>query len=67
MKVAGVTNVKPISEYSSRFRVWFDGDRETLTRMTEASVRNGWGLSEIQLEKSSMNDVFEQLSGRKNK
>ena len=67
MKVAGVTNVKPISEYSSRFRVWFDGDRETLTRMTEASVRNGWGLSEIQLEKSSMNDVFAHLSGRKNK
>ena len=67
MEVAGVTNVKPISEYSSRFRVWFDGDRETLTRMTEASVRNGWGLSEIQLEKSSMNDVFAQLSGRKNK
>lgn len=67
MKVPGVTNVKPISEYSSRFRVWFDGDRETLTRMTEASVRNGWGLSEIQLEKSSMNDVFAHLSGRKNK
>ena len=38
-----------------------------LTRMTEASVRNGWGLSEIQLEKSSMNDVFAHLSGRKNK
>ena len=67
LKVAGVTDVKPISEYSSRFRVWFDGDRETLSRMVEASVRNGWGLSEIQLEKSSMNDVFAQLSGRKNK
>ena len=67
MKVAGVTDVKPISEYSSRFRVWFDGDRETLSRMVDASVKNGWGLSEIQLEKSSMNDVFAQLSGRKNK
>ena len=67
MSVAGVTDVKPISEYSSRFRVWFDGDRETLSRMVDASVRNGWGLSEIQLEKSSMNDVFAQLSGRKNK
>ena len=67
MTVAGVTDVKPISEYSSRFRVWFDGDRETLGRMVDASVKNGWGLSEIQLEKSSMNDVFAQLSGRKNK
>ena len=67
MKVPGVTDVKPISEYSSRFRVWFDGDRETLNRMVDASVKNSWGLSEIQLEKSSMNDVFAQLSGRKNK
>lgn len=67
MNVPGVTDVKPISEYSSRFRVWFDGDRDTLSRMVDASVKNGWGLSEIQLEKSSMNDVFAQLSGRKNK
>ena len=65
MKVPGVTDVKPISEYSSRFRVWFDGDRETLNRMVDASVKNSWGLSEIQLEKSSMNEVFAQLSGRK--
>jgi ABC-2 type transport system ATP-binding protein len=65
MKVPGVTDVKPISEYSSRFRVWFDGDREALSRMVDASVKNSWGLSEIQLEKSSMNEVFAQLSGRK--
>ncbi|MBQ8422048.1 MAG: ABC transporter ATP-binding protein [Bacteroidales bacterium] len=67
MKVPGVTDVKAVSEYSPRFRVWFDGDRETLGRMVDASVRNGWGLCEIQLEKSSMNDVFAQLSGRRNK
>ncbi len=65
-QVGGVTDVKLISEFGSRYRVWFDGDRETMTRMVEASVRNGWGLSEIQLEKSSMNDVFAQLSGRGN-
>ncbi len=62
-KVQGVTQVCQISEYTSRYRVWFDGDREVLTRMVEASVKNGWELSEIQLEKSSMNDVFAQLSG----
>jgi hypothetical protein len=33
--------------------------------MVDASVKNSWGLSEIQLEKSSMNEVFAQLSGRK--
>jgi len=62
VKVAGVTRAESISEFSSRFRVWFDGDRETLTRMVETSVRNGWSLSEIQLEKSSMDEIFAQLS-----
>lgn len=67
MKVPGVTAVKPLSEYGAHFRVWFDGDRGTLGRMVEESVKHGWGLSEIKLEKSSMNDVFAQLSGRRSK
>ncbi len=62
--IPGVTDVKQISEFTSRFRVWFDGDRETLTRMVEASVAGRWGLTEIQMEKSSMNDIFAQLSGK---
>lgn len=65
-KISGVTDVAQISEFTSRYRVWFDGDRETLTRMVEESVKNGWGLSEIQIEKSSMSDVFAQLSGHGN-
>lgn len=64
--VPGVNDVKSISEYESRYRVWFDGDRETMERMVRESVSKGWGLIEIQLEKSSMNEIFAQLSGRKN-
>jgi len=64
--VPGVTEVKSVSEYESRYRVWFDGDRETMERMVRESVAKGWGLIEIQLEKSSMNEIFAQLSGRKN-
>lgn len=64
--VPGVTDVKAVSEYDSRYRVWFDGDRETMERMVGESVAKGWGLVEIQLEKSSMNEIFAQLSGRKN-
>lgn len=64
--VPGVNEVKSISEYESRYRVWFDGDRETMERMVRESVSKGWGLIEIQLEKSSMNEIFAQLSGRKN-
>lgn len=64
MNVPGVTDVKQISDFTSRYRVWFDGDRETLTRMVEHSVAGKWGLTEIQMEKSSMNDIFAQLSGK---
>ncbi len=64
--VPGVTDVKSVSEYEPRYRVWFDGDRETMERMVRESVVKGWGLIEIQLEKSSMNEIFAQLSGRKN-
>lgn len=64
MNVQGVTDVKQISDFTSRFRIWFDGDRDTLSRMVEQSVANKWGLTEIQMEKSSMNDIFAQLSGK---
>lgn len=62
--IQGVTDVKQISDFTSRFRIWFDGDRDTLSRMVEQSVANKWGLTEIQMEKSSMNDIFAQLSGK---
>ncbi|MDY4916751.1 MAG: ABC transporter ATP-binding protein [Candidatus Cryptobacteroides sp.] len=64
--VPGVTDVKAISEYQPIYRVWFDSDKETMERMVCESVAKGWGLLEIQLEKSSMNEIFAQLSGRKN-
>lgn len=63
--IQGVTDVKPVSEYQSIYRVWFDGDRETMERMVKESVAKSWGLVEIHLEKSSMNEIFAQLSGRK--
>ncbi len=66
LKVGGVTDVKLVSDLTSSYRVWFDGDKETMARMVETSVKNGWGLTEIQLEKSSMNEVFAQLSGHGN-
>lgn len=66
-KLPGVISVKPLSEYGTEFRVFFDGDRGTLSSLVEHSVKEGWGLSEIKLEKSSMNEIFATLSsgGRK--
>lgn len=66
-KVPGVISVKQVSEYGTEFRVFFDGDRNTLAAMVEESVNKGWGLSEIRLEKSSMNEIFATLSSGKRK
>lgn len=60
----GVTGVRNISEFSARYRVYFDGDRDIMKRLVEASVKNNWELNEIQLEKSSMDEIFAQLSGK---
>ena len=62
MKVPGVLRVEPLSEYGDRFRIIYDGDRETLSRMAAAAVNGGWGLYGIEVEKSSMNDIFAHLA-----
>lgn len=63
-KLPGVTDVRSISEFSARYRVFFDGDRDVMKQVVEASVKNKWELNEIQLEKSSMDEIFAQLSGK---
>ncbi len=66
-RMNGVTGVKSISEFSCRYRVYFDGDRDIMKKLVEQSVAQGWELSEIQLEKSSMDEIFAQLSGKTKK
>ena len=53
----------PLSETKYRFR--FEGGNDVMRRMVECSVNNGWGLSEITLEKISLDEIFAQLSGKK--
>ena len=62
MKVPGVVRVETLSEYGDRFRVFYDGDRETLTRISAAAVEGGWGLYGLGVEKTSMNDIFAHLA-----
>ena len=42
----------------------FEGSQEVVERIVEISVEKGWRLTEIMLEKSSLNTIFAQLSGR---
>jgi ABC-2 type transport system ATP-binding protein len=58
----GVTNVEVLTERS--FRLFFNGDQEISERIVEKSVRNGWQLREISLDKSSLDEIFAQLSNK---
>jgi ABC-2 type transport system ATP-binding protein len=50
---------------NNRFRFRFNGDREVMQKMIEWSVSRNWGLSEITLEKISLDEIFAQLSGKR--
>jgi ABC-2 type transport system ATP-binding protein len=45
-------------------RVYFYGDRDITEKVVVASVHNNWRLSEIGLEKSALDEIFKQLSGK---
>lgn len=60
MKIKGVTNIEPLTDKETR--IYYDGDQETLERLVEACVQNGWRLREIRTEKAMLDDIFKQLS-----
>ena len=60
--VPGISRVEPVS--SKSFRVWFDTDDDVTARMVHESVSRGWELSEISVERSSLDEVFARLSGK---
>ena len=48
----------------TRIRLHFKGNPQIVTRVINESVRNGWQLREISLEKESLDKVFAKLSGK---
>ena len=60
--IPGIHEVDVLEDNKLRFH--FEGGRETMQRLIQESVNNKWGLSEITLEKSSLDEVFAQLSGK---
>jgi ABC-2 type transport system ATP-binding protein len=62
MKIPGVTGVDVLTD--RQLRVFFSGDQEITEMIVEASVRNGWKLREIGLDKSSVDEIFAQLSNK---
>jgi ABC-2 type transport system ATP-binding protein len=60
MQIPGITKVEFLTE--RRARCWFNGDAEISGKLIVASVEKGWELREISLDKSSLDEVFAQLS-----
>ncbi|MCR8556547.1 ABC transporter ATP-binding protein [Mucilaginibacter sp. BJC16-A38] len=60
--IEGVTSAELLNDNSIRIR--FKASGTISKRIVELSINNGWQLSEILLEKSSLDEIFAQLSNR---
>ncbi|EDM38906.1 ABC transporter related protein [Pedobacter sp. BAL39] len=62
LMIEGVTNVDFLS--AKQLRVYFNGDQEITERLVAASIQHGWRLREITLDKTALDEIFKQLSGK---
>jgi ABC-2 type transport system ATP-binding protein len=65
LSVPGVESAEPMDP--PFIRVKFSGSTDVVKRLVEKSVQGSWQLTEIRVERSSMDDVFAELSNKKNK
>ena len=61
--IEGVARVEKTD--ARNYRLQFDASQDISERIVQLSVANGWQLSEIQLERQSLDAIFAQLSGKK--
>lgn len=60
LKIEGITNAEFLTE--RQVRLYFSGDEVITESVIAASLRNGWKLREISLDKSALDEIFKQLS-----
>ncbi len=60
LQIPGVMKVHFLIE--RQIRLYFNGDPSITETIIETSVQNGWRLREINLDKSSLDEIFAQLS-----
>ena len=65
LQIPGVTKLDFLTE--RQIRLYFTGDPDITGKIISASVHNDWQLREITLDKSSLDEVFAQLSGSPSK
>ncbi|MBS1664619.1 MAG: ABC transporter ATP-binding protein [Bacteroidetes bacterium] len=62
LRVPGINRADFLTE--KQVRLYFSGDPEITERLIATSVSQGWRLREITLDKSSLDEIFAQLSGQ---
>lgn len=61
LALSGITKIEHLTD--RQMRVFFSGDDNDITEnIIEASVRQRWQLKEINIDKSSIDEIFAQLS-----
>lgn len=63
LSIPGVLNVEPLG--GVRYRIQFTDAQETMERIIETSVAQNWRLTEIGMERISLDTVFAELSKNK--
>ncbi|MDR2130167.1 MAG: ABC transporter ATP-binding protein [Odoribacteraceae bacterium] len=61
----GISRVERLPGSQNAFRLAFSADDDITCRVVELSVARDWGLSEITVERCSLDAVFAQLSGKR--
>ncbi|WP_065220681.1 MULTISPECIES: ABC transporter ATP-binding protein [Butyricimonas] len=59
-KIKGVSKVEPLG--ANKYRLSFTDQQEASDRIVELSSERGWPLAELYAEKSSLDDIFAELS-----
>lgn len=62
LAIPGITGAEQLNDRSIRLR--FKGPASISAEMIKMSVHQGWELTELMLEKSSLDEVFAQLSNK---
>lgn len=62
LKIGGVSSVEFLTE--RQIRLYFSGNQDITERVIAASMQKGWKLREITLDKSALDEIFKQLSGK---
>lgn len=65
LSIHGTTKVDFLTE--RQIRLYFNGDASITGKIIETSVQRGWELREINLDKSSLDEIFAQLSNHTSK